>query len=89
MSFDRAKAQLREEQIDVGEHVDSIYELARENLDDGADMSDLMAIPELAGDVMKLVMLIRRQPNKVRLGNVVAGGVMAAFNDNVDDLDGE
>lgn len=35
MSFDRKKAQLTPDQLDVGEAIDRIYEIGRENLADG------------------------------------------------------
>ena len=82
MGFDRQKAQLDDQQLDLGEAMDQIRELADDELSDGFDISDMMAIASFGGPLLAMVRVLRKAGSKERLGNLLMGAGAAVWNDN-------
>ena len=82
MSFDRTKAQLSDDQLDMSEALDTIYETGKEGLDDGFTWDDIGQVSGMISPVMAIVGLVRGAKSKEALANMIAGAGAGVWNDN-------
>lgn len=54
MAFDREKAQFNQEELDMAQAADFLYETFRTALEDGLDFQDLSVIPAAVPQIMAL-----------------------------------
>lgn len=88
MGFDETKAQFNDEELDMAEHADAIYETVAEAVADGFDLSDLTVIPAAIPHVLALYGYLADGTKADYAKKLIALGVcLLRDNEWIDDTD--